>query len=274
MDKNKIKEVEVSTTSNNGQSTPNSFASLSFFRNSEGCLYVHKKTERLVSALYLLSGLMSDTELLKTKFRVKGLDLLSQSLVLAINSRTSIAKPTDEFTATILEIISLLEIAQISHLISSMNYDVIVAEFKALLPVVEGKCSGHNSSSLTSDFFAIHEQLSPSVIPVKTGIQGIGYDNNLSKNKLSNSTSIKDTNGQNVLNNLSKTKPVKTTEKTNRSEQILSLMKKDKLMTIKDFASVIKDCSEKTLQRELLSLVAKGLAKKEGERRWSRYSLV
>jgi len=44
-------------------------------------------------------------------------------------------------------------------------------------------------------------------------------------------------------------------------------------LSVKDFTRVIKDCSEKTIQRELLDLVEKGIVKKEGERRWSRYSL-
>jgi hypothetical protein len=43
---------------------------------------------------------------------------------------------------------------------------------------------------------------------------------------------------------------------------------------VKDVSAVVKDCSEKTLQRELLALVAQGVLKKEGERRWSSYVLV
>jgi hypothetical protein len=42
---------------------------------------------------------------------------------------------------------------------------------------------------------------------------------------------------------------------------------------MKDFVKVIPECSEKTIQRELLDLVGKGVLKKEGERRWSTYSL-
>lgn len=44
--------------------------------------------------------------------------------------------------------------------------------------------------------------------------------------------------------------------------------------TIKDIASVVTDCSEKTIQRELNSLIELGEVLREGERRWSRYSLV
>ena len=43
---------------------------------------------------------------------------------------------------------------------------------------------------------------------------------------------------------------------------------------IKDLTPVIKGCSEKTIQRELATLVDKGIVNKEGERRWSVYSMA
>ena len=63
-------------------------------------------------------------------------------------------------------------------------------------------------------------------------------------------------------------------DKNNRREIILSMLKSGVKLTIKDFAKNIKDCSEKTIQRELLSLVSEGVLKKEGERRWSKYFLL
>jgi hypothetical protein len=59
-----------------------------------------------------------------------------------------------------------------------------------------------------------------------------------------------------------------------RRATILGLVQKKDRISVKDVASVIKDCSEKTLQRELLALVKQGVLKKEGERRWSTYSLA
>jgi predicted HTH transcriptional regulator len=62
-------------------------------------------------------------------------------------------------------------------------------------------------------------------------------------------------------------------KKDNRQEAIINVLKSQSNLTIKDFSKVIKDCSEKTIQRELIDLVDRGIVKKEGERRWSRYSL-
>lgn len=44
--------------------------------------------------------------------------------------------------------------------------------------------------------------------------------------------------------------------------------------TIKDIAEIITDVSEKTIQRELNAMIEDSTVKREGERRWSRYSLA
>ena len=62
-------------------------------------------------------------------------------------------------------------------------------------------------------------------------------------------------------------------KRSNRQNIILGLLRKKKELTIKDIALVIKDCSEKTIQRELISFIEAGVIKKTGERRWSKYSL-
>ena len=62
-------------------------------------------------------------------------------------------------------------------------------------------------------------------------------------------------------------------KKTFRHDLIINALKGQSNLTVKDFSKVIKDCSQKTIQRDLLELVSKGVVKKEGQRRWSRYSL-
>ncbi len=60
---------------------------------------------------------------------------------------------------------------------------------------------------------------------------------------------------------------------SDRQQIIIKELRNKGQLTVKDLADKIKGCSEKTIQRELLSLVGSGVLKKEGERRWSRYSL-
>ncbi len=58
---------------------------------------------------------------------------------------------------------------------------------------------------------------------------------------------------------------------SDRMSLILELVRKKKSLSIKEIAQVIKDCSEKTIQRELNILIERGLVRREGERRWSVY---
>ncbi len=59
-----------------------------------------------------------------------------------------------------------------------------------------------------------------------------------------------------------------------RSTRIKTVLEAIPEATIKDIAEVITDVSEKTIQRELNSLIEKGQVLRQGERRWSKYSLA
>jgi hypothetical protein len=61
---------------------------------------------------------------------------------------------------------------------------------------------------------------------------------------------------------------------TDRAERIKTVLEAKPQATIKDVAGIITDVSEKTIQRELNSLIEKGQVVREGERRWSRYSVI
>jgi len=63
-------------------------------------------------------------------------------------------------------------------------------------------------------------------------------------------------------------------EKDSRRTRILKLIKDNREVTIKDIATYFPELSEKTIQRELVSLTEEGTLKKFGERRWSRYTLA
>ncbi len=62
-------------------------------------------------------------------------------------------------------------------------------------------------------------------------------------------------------------------KRTSRQEIIIQLLKSRGEVNIKDIIEVVSGCSEKTVQRELISLIRGGIVQKRGERRWSKYSL-
>jgi DNA-binding transcriptional ArsR family regulator len=60
---------------------------------------------------------------------------------------------------------------------------------------------------------------------------------------------------------------------TDRRGRIEAIVRDKGEVTIKDISDVITDVSEKTIQRELIDMIAEGVVLKTGERRWSRYRL-
>ena len=58
-----------------------------------------------------------------------------------------------------------------------------------------------------------------------------------------------------------------------RRERVLSIIKDSGEAMIKDIARIVTDCSEKTIQRELISLIKDNIIVRDGERRWSKYRL-
>lgn len=59
-----------------------------------------------------------------------------------------------------------------------------------------------------------------------------------------------------------------------RRERIKTILEAKGDATIKDISEIITDCSEKTIQRELNAMIEDNVVKREGERRWSRYSVM
>ncbi len=59
-----------------------------------------------------------------------------------------------------------------------------------------------------------------------------------------------------------------------RRTSVLNIIRDKGEATIKDIMEVVVDCSEKTIQRELISLIKDNVIVREGERRWSKYKLI
>ncbi|MDP2665282.1 MAG: hypothetical protein Q8P23_01350 [bacterium] len=70
-------------------------------------------------------------------------------------------------------------------------------------------------------------------------------------------------------------KQIKDTKSVkDRRDSIMSVIKNKGTASIKDISTLIRNVSEKTIQRELLSLIEAGMVLKQGERRWSTYSIA
>ncbi len=277
-------EPNKNSRQNSSQSSSNlSLTELSFFNGNEYSTFVYKKTEKLVTALYLISNFFPESEPLKWSLRDKGLCLLNYSLSFANLGVSDREMMTTKFFSVVLEVLSMLEVAFIGGLISSMNHTILSREYHSLINFIQTKEENEKAKSgyiLSDTFFSSVEKTTQEQTNTtidRAGIPGSALKSKNDKGQShTHSISSNAGNGQPFDRNLDKKSTIRdlASRKDSRKNLILSVLKKGDRLTIKDFTKVISNCSEKTIQRELLQMVSDGVLKKEGERRWSTYSLA
>lgn len=210
------------------------------FRNSDDVLFIYKKSERIAAALYLVSNFLSDTEPMKEMIRKK-------MMLLVDYASSGNQKP---MLQALLAVLSSVEVAFSSGLMSNMNYSILKDELEELIKIIDRKSLSGN---------AYEEKLSsPRFFEIGVAPHEHSKLKGQSKQIGKMVGNVRESKGQSG----------------ERREIMIKMLKDRSNLIIKDFTAVITNCSEKTIQRELLKMVNEGVLKKAGERRWSRYSLV
>lgn len=214
-------------------------------------VYVYKKAERLAKAIQLVTPAFRTSPALRDR-----IERIAVGLVDAAVLPPSAAR--DGLSRELLSLSSVLSIARTGGFLSAMNADLIAREAQLLLQEVAGYEEPRlfldeaptlaelaRSSQRVTGAALRHTQRTP-LAPaegVQEGDKG--------------QTTVKDT-------------PVRG----GRQEAILSVLATKGPSYIKDISLVIRDVSEKTIQRELAQLVALGKVSRSGERRWTTYALA
>ncbi|MCX6719241.1 MAG: hypothetical protein NTZ38_02600 [Candidatus Taylorbacteria bacterium] len=249
----------------------NNWKSLGFFSAEDYLIYVFKKTEKITAAIYLVSGLLKDNEPMKWELRDKGMDMMSSSFSASSSIPGDKNAIIQSLFSAALETISLLNVAKISHLISDMNHALLVKEIDNVIALMKDRLI----SSAESAGYVLSEKFFKTPDLFTTGFKSDGGRSaDLDRRSDHSGTSGDKPENAHSNSRILQGQPDVRVKKSQRQEDIIVLLKGQSNLTIKDFSKVIRDCSEKTIQRELLELVDKGVIKKEGERRWSRYSLM
>jgi DNA-binding transcriptional ArsR family regulator len=262
MDKKDQNNNEDQSSFNN----PLNWRALGFFSAEEYLIYIFKKTEKITAALYLVSGLLHDEEPMKWELRDRGIDLLSSSFTASSSVPGDKSAVVQSLFTAALETLSLLNVARISNLISEMNHRLLVREIDHIIGMLRDRLaqSAENAGYVLSESFFKTPDLFAYGFKSDTRTNRVGTSINSALSALK---------GTEAEQGYSKGHANNPDKRSQRQEAIINVLKGQSNLTIKDFAKVIKDVSEKTIQRELLDLVSKGIVKKEGKRRWSRYSL-
>ncbi len=251
---------------------PFKWKSLGFFTPEEYLLYIFKKTEKITAAIYLVSGLLKDNEPMKWELRDHGMELMSSSFMASSNVPGDKNAVIQSLFTSALETISLLNVARISGMVSDMNHSLLVSEIDNVVRLLRDRLaeSAENAGYVLSEnFFKTPDMFSTGF---KSGNVGNRLDDSSGfkgQNSKIQNPNFKNPSTAASLQGHSSTQ----VKKSQRQEIIINVLKGQSNLTIKDFSKVIKDCSEKTIQRELIELLKMGVIKKEGERRWSKYSL-
>jgi len=240
--------------------------------------YVYKKTEKLVTAIYMITNFIKDNEPLKWKIRETALSLMELNLEWGIVSLSERRELIKEYQTVALEIVSLTGVAHHSGLISEMNYGVIAREFNAVVSTIdkeENRKANEQTVILDPGFFDTRES-EPQKTETMTIERALPAKGQQLRTSLPQPQTSKTERKPEYLplKDIQEKKAKSEDSKDGRQAIIIKLLSKKSGLGIKDFVESIKGVSEKTIQRELLSMVASGVLKKEGERRWSTYSLA
>lgn len=211
-----------------------------FFANDHHAFLV-KKAERLATALHLVTNYIAPDEPIRARLRNAALDVVAYTIDLERLGSLG----AEAFGGRCAGIAALLETAQMNGMVSSSNAKLLCDEYAALAQFTRDRFSLIRSRS--SDLFVPLSQ--PSSLGFFKGQKDIVPYRTVQKIERTDKGLISGT----------------------RRAHIIELFNTKKRISIKDAVFVVPDVSEKTLQRELLSMVEEGLLIKEGERRWSTY---
>lgn len=252
----------------------------------------YKKINKLITALYMVTDIMDKEEPLRNKLRTLGLSIISD-----------ISSVPYSASGKVSDTMSFLDISRTIGIISEMNYSILKREF-ALLDQSIGEYTGNvqnlNGGINLTELFKEEmqnleegsaEQLNFSKghynpighqVPTRIGVQkGSTLLKALSDKKLFSFPRALNLSNKNT-SDLNKNN-FDLIKKQRRFEIINMIKNSGGNATITDIknaaqktpahAESLVSCSEKTLQRELVSMIQDGVLYKLGEKRWSKYSI-
>lgn len=210
--------------------------------------YIFKKTERIVSVVFYVSNTLEKNE--RTNFILEDIlktaQLVHDAILRTLEARTHLSEEPIRVAAhSLIALESKLQVAASTGLISSEVLHVLASE-------IDGVLRGLNKYLIrTTAFDDLDYKVMPSG-PERT--RSVARESAVEKKEA-----------------VSGVEPNRT--EIDRRERIKVVLSAKGEATIKDISDIITDVSTKTIQRELNAMIEDNLVKRQGERRWSKYSL-
>ena len=220
------------------------------FKGQHDWYYCYLKSEKIAHVLLVLAG-SNNME------GIKGLAQMAEALPGRLVYFVAGEERGEVILADIFSLISALRLAATQGSISKENASVLVQEYEDMAGMLA--TGSHPSPFVKADDFMVPhiEKLQTRLLSKTADFEGPPSVKDIYKGQIRIKDNIKD-------NSVS----------VERTSLILEVVRKNNGISIKGISAVVKDCSEKTIQRELVTLINRGLIRKQGERRWSIYSAV
>jgi hypothetical protein len=262
-------------SSSNGHAVSDASLGAFYERNSR-MSYILKKTEKITTAIYMVTDFMIDSEPLKKELRTYAILLLSKTRELSKKATEPDYSIVEDLKFGSESISSLINLATTIGLVSNMNGGIIVKELektsKELIQIYNDRRVSVTTHPGYANIILSEEMFQVSVPEIQAPVR-IDKGQDYNGQEKSNTVLYKKPETEIAKKeNVSKSNTLGI--KIARRNDVLNIVKVKGQVSVKDIVLMLKDISEKTVQRELFSLVKEGVLKKEGEKRWSVYKLT
>jgi len=270
------KDTAQNESVSNGQSIAQQIEK-SFYERRNSMSVIIKKTEKITTAIYMVTDFISEVEPLRPRLRTLALDLLAKTRTLGSHSAQTQYALSDDVSNVIDGINVYINLGATIGLLSEMNAKILTTELEKItveiksiypsVPIVSSMHPGYRDVVLTQEMFEVKmAEGSTAHVPYnghvlykgQSQIGGVQYNKDIPIYKKDESVIKKGEIGIKIA----------------RRNDVLNVVKAKGKVSIKDVAHILKNVSEKTVQRELHALVSEGVLIKEGEKRWSVYKIA
>jgi hypothetical protein len=221
--------------------------------NDDYYRHIFKKTEKIISVVfYILNNTDTDKRSETHIGNIAGkAHFAHENALRSLEVKLANSKEVlEQFAQALIALDSTLRIASASGVVSQEVLQVVASEIDTVLRSLGQYIA--NDASVASMFSS---QISPSTKRTATGTSPT-------------------TSAPNRALTATPSGSVKPSVAPDRRTRIQTILEAKGEATIKDISEIVTDCSEKTLQRELNAMIEESIVKRQGERRWSKYSIA
>lgn len=223
----------------------------------------YRRAERIVAATHLLTSHIDQNEPVSAAIRSCGLVLLESMLEIRSEMRSPRSELFTKVQADIRHMISLVRVLTASGYISMQNATTMVEALDELGNFLTSAQRSALSESISVSRDDLLDVRSSTVLRPQRTVRDIKD----SRTSIQTPPDVQD--HERSLIGVRSNGHI-----TVRSQSILDTLQSGGTMGIKDICAHLPEYSEKMIQRELADMVAAGAVRKEGLKRWSKYSVA